>query len=147
VRGHAGDHPCLGDVYGNGILSLSPYLAGSPMTQAFTGSYCSSSDGLYCSFSNVPAEANICTAFAADGASCLYPRTCASGSCVRSDGSQNNGSEPGTCGMTVPPPNLPPRSPCKTNADCASGNCDNTSVCSALTRAQKLAQLALCSPL
>jgi len=147
VPGRAGDHPCLGDVYSSGVLSLSPYLAGSPMTQAFTGSYCASADGLYCTFSNVPAEANICTPFFADGAACLYPRTCASGSCLRSDGSQNNGSAPGTCGTTVPPANGPTGSPCMSDTDCASGNCDGNQGCAALSHAQKLAQLALCTPI
>jgi hypothetical protein len=145
VPGSAGKRTCLGDVSGNGIISLSPFLAGSPQMQAFTGTYCATKAGLYCSFDNDPAKANVCTTFFADGAACLYPRTCASGSCVTADGSQDNGEHPGACGPTPPPGTLPAGAKCTGDGDCASGDCGNASTCLAISHGQRLAQLGLCT--
>jgi hypothetical protein len=151
TAGSAGSHPCLGDVTGTGLIEISPYISGaggaggSAMTQAFTGTFCPTTAGLYCSFDPDPAKANICTPFSSDGSACLYPRTCVSGSCLTADGSQNNGQHPGVCGPTPTPADLPAGSPCAVDRDCASGDCGNQSLCLALPRAQKLAQLGLCT--
>ena len=170
--GQPGDHTCLGDMNADGvIISAAFYRANAGVPPIATGFVCRQRDGVYCAATNDPTT-TACAARGTTGSSCNYGTTCASGACT---GSENDAGTcvapvgPGhVCGGSVvcddtsyckndgttPTPicttKVPPGSDCHYagNSACASGNCDtDTYVCSALSHAESISQLAFCTGL
>jgi hypothetical protein len=170
--GQPGDHTCLGNMNADGvIISAAFYRANAGVPPIATGFVCRQRDGFYCAATDDPTT-TACAALGATGSSCNSGATCAGGAC---SGSENDAGTcvapvgPGhACGGSVVcdetsfcendgttpiptcAPKRPPGSDChyEDNDVCTTGNCDiDTYICSALTRAQSISQLAFCTGL
>jgi hypothetical protein len=168
--GQPGDHTCLGNMNADGvIISAAFYRANTGVPPIATGFVCQARDGFYCAATDDPTT-TACAAFGAAGASCNFATTCASGACSGSENDAGTCLAPvgvgAACGGSVvcdatsycrndgttPTPvcttKAGPGADChyEDDAVCTTGNCDiNTYICSGLTHAESISQLAFCT--
>jgi hypothetical protein len=163
--GKAGDHTCLGEIPGDGLIIYAAYYEGDRTPPLSTGYTCARSDGLYCKGTSVAAT-TACAPLIEDGGSCTFSPDCLSGTCV----ADPNGL--GSCAQTVAPgqacasdavcddanycgtdpaagsvcvAKLGSGTACGGNSQCATGNCAANGLCSAVTSSVALTLDAFCA--